>query len=608
MSDLETSLRAAADRHRAGDLLAAEAGYRAILDDHPAEARVWNMLGQVYTQRQLHDRAAEAIAKAVELDPEQFVYHYFLGHSLRRLGKLEPATEAFAGAARLRPDHLESHWHHIQCLERLHRDTAPARAALEAALPANAAEAKRLAAAAQRSRRHRDALLLLERATALDPSDAAAWHALAAAREQYKELAAALEAEQQAIALDPSLEGAAARIVSLCERLNKLEDARWYAGAALERDAGDPDLNLALAKIDRRDSNLPAARQRLEALTRSERISSKWTFGNILVELGHTLDAMGDYDNAFACFTRGQQVLSERSQVQSIPMHDYPAWIQSVQSKITPDRVAGWQDPSNLDPAAAPIFFVGFPRSGTTLLERMLDAHPNLVATDEAGLLPDLMNKAKASLGDRILYPENLDLLTDEQIQSLRAAYLEDARALLGPDLAEGKRIVDKLPLNITRLAAVRRIFPDAKVLVAIRDPRDVVLSAFFQVLAPNHAMVHFHRLDTTAHAYALVMNLYLRQRDTLGLDLVESRYEDLVADPETQARRVVEALGEDWSDEVMNYRDKAAGQQINTPSYQAVTQQTHSRAVARWRHYARHLDPVLPILQPFVEEFGYER
>ena len=152
------------------------------------------------------------------------------------------------------------------------------------------------------------------------------------------------------------------------------------------------------------------------------------------------------------------------------------------------------------------------------------------------------------------------------------------------------------------------RLFPGAPLVVALRDPRDVVLSCFMQKLRPNDAMAHFFALEGAAALYATVMDLWLGQRGAEGLRYLEYRYEDLIAEPKSVLRLVLDVLGEDWNDAVLAYRERARGRYVGTPSRQAVTEALSDRAVGRWRKYRSYLEPVLPALDPYIDAFNYER
>jgi hypothetical protein len=151
------------------------------------------------------------------------------------------------------------------------------------------------------------------------------------------------------------------------------------------------------------------------------------------------------------------------------------------------------------------------------------------------------------------------------------------------------------------------RLFPDATVLLALRDPRDVVLSCYLRYLPLNPVSVSFLTPERTAMRYALDMLIWLKLREIIPPQWVEIRYEDTVADLEGVARRALAALRLPWDDRVLAYREKLKDRFVLTPTYLAVARPVTNRAIGRWRNYAKYLEPVLPILEPYVEEFGYD-
>ena len=165
---------------------------------------------------------------------------------------------------------------------------------------------------------------------------------------------------------------------------------------------------------------------------------------------------------------------------------------------------------------------------------------------------------------------------------------------------------MDKLPLNIVDLGLANALFPQARVLVALRDPRDVCLSCFMQYFLLNDAMVNFLDLGQTARTYRAVMALWLHYRECLTLPYLEYRYEDLIEDFDGVVRQVLDFIGAGWHDDVALYREKALGEAINTPSYRNVTDALYRRSVGRWRAYREQLAPVLDELKPFAARFGY--
>jgi len=252
------------------------------------------------------------------------------------------------------------------------------------------------------------------------------------------------------------------------------------------------------------------------------------------------------------------------------------------------------------------VFFVGFPRSGTTLLEQVLDAHPDLVTTGERTPLNLMINSTDQLIGRQLKFPEDIESINEDEIMKLRQGFFQAARNVTGEDFMQ-RRLVDKMPLNIVKLGLVNRIFPDAKVLVALRDPRDTCLSCYFQQFRPNRAMLNFLELATTGEFYATVMGLWLHYRSVLSVPWMEYRYETLVEDFENTVREVLDFIGVPWNEAVTEYADYARSKNINTPSYSDVVSGISKSAIGRWRHYRDELTPILPILEPFVKEFGYE-
>jgi hypothetical protein len=195
--------------------------------------------------------------------------------------------------------------------------------------------------------------------------------------------------------------------------------------------------------------------------------------------------------------------------------------------------------------------------------------------------------------------------LPHAEIQDRRRRYWENATAALKEPLA-GRVLVDKLPLNLVLLPAIARIFPDAKIIVALRDPRDAVLSAFQQRFGMNPAMAQMLELGSAARYYDAAMTLLERCREKLPLDMHQVRYEDVVADLEGAARGLAAFLDLPFEPAMLEFSATARRRDIATPSARQVVQPLYARSVGRWRAYAYHLSPVLPLLAPWAERFGY--
>jgi Tfp pilus assembly protein PilF len=381
---------------------------------------------------------------------------------------------------------------------------------------------------------------------------------------------------------------------------NDLEGAERAAREALKIEPSSSPLQYALACLEVRQGKLPEARRRLESLLRMESLGSEER-SDALMELGLVLDRLGETAAAFAAITKGKALRRSLPAIERADGDRFLARVRAAREWFTRDRVRKISEDNEIDDKKRPVFFVGFPRSGTTLMEQALKAHPDVLTTDERSPLEAPLRSLDGDGG----YPASLESLTPDGRRGLRAMFFEEAARLFGP--LEGRVLVDKMPLNIVHLGLVACLFPGARVLVALRDPRDVCLSCYMQRFTPNDAMVNFLDLGQTAETYAAVMDLWLHYRQVLDLNCLEYRYEDLVSDFEGVLRSVVGFIGLEWRDDVTAFREKTARQAApTTPSYRQVVRDTYQSSAGRWRRYRGELEPVLELLNPFVDAFGY--
>ena len=232
----------------------------------------------------------------------------------------------------------------------------------------------------------------------------------------------------------------------------------------------------------------------------------------------------------------------------------------------------------------------------------MLDAHPLLRSMDEQPFLQNAIDRME-SFGVR--YPDQLGALTPPQLEQARGHYwsLVAAKVRLQP----GQRLVDKNPLNLLRLPAIRRLFPRAHVILAIRHPCDVVLSCYMQHFrAPDFALL-CRDLPTLARGYRRAFDFWYGQAQLLRPACLELRYESFVADFAAQARAVAEFLGLPWDEAMLDPgRHARARGFISTPSYSQVVQPVNTGAVDRWRRYAAYFGEALAELEPYLRRWNY--
>lgn len=418
---------------------------------------------------------------------------------------------------------------------------------------------------------------------------------------------AAAEAElRRALLTGPDGNLAWRRMAGLAETLSKLDLADRAARRALVIDAEDHVSAVFLSIVERRQGDLESARQRLQALP--DELDGEAGRDAVEFELGTVLDRLGRYDEAWGHFERGNRIAVQRAPSGTADPRLFLNTLEAYAGAVSDDWPARWTPLSEAEPPA--VFMVGFPRSGTTLLDQILDAHPDARVIEEQPVLSSV-GAGFAALGEGTL-AERLAALDEADAGRLRAEYRAKLAHWAGEKGAgeEGVRprvAIDKMPLNIIYLPLALRLYPNAKVILSLRHPCDCCLSCFMQSIKLNSAMASFTSMEGATGFYARVMALWQEIERTLSPDHITVRYEDLVADTEGTARRVTTFLGLDWTDAVLDHTAHAKSRgMIRTPSFRQVSEPIYTRAVGRWARYRAQMAPYLDTLAPYAAHFGY--
>jgi tetratricopeptide (TPR) repeat protein len=450
--------------------------------------------------------------------------------------------------------------------------------------------------------RHGEALAVFDAALALAPDKAALHLNRGHMLEEVGRLADADAALAEAIRLEPRNADALARLAGLSVRRGDYAAARDSAARALAV-APVPAASLALARADIEAGAFEAALAGVEPLLKNSHntpVNRSIAWGL----KGDALDALERPVEAFAAYAAAREIL----RVHFTPMFEAAgaetaaARARRLIAYFEGAAPQAWRAAAPAPVPATPlhVFLVGFPRSGTTLLEQILASHPDVETLEETDCLPSVAE-------DFVGRPGGLDRLA-----ALPPAALDEARAAYWKRAAElgatrRRRVfIDKLPLNTLHLCVVAKLFPQAKVLFALRDPRDVVLSCFRRRLAMTPHMFEFSTLERAASYYDLVMRLAAAYRAKLALPILESRHEALIGDFEGETRRLCEFLGLEWNADLRGFAGLARTRDIKTPSGPQILRGLSQGGAGQWRRYAAQLAPVLPKLSPWVRRFGY--
>jgi tetratricopeptide (TPR) repeat protein len=398
-----------------------------------------------------------------------------------------------------------------------------------------------------------------------------------------------------------------ARLAELYERLHRPQEAAALAARALGRDPGCPLARLTQAKLHRETGRLAEAESvLLPVLTNPNREMCVRGY----YELSAVYDRQGRYDDAMAACLQAKNWLLPDAPPLLARMELVNRHLKELQDNVSTDLLGRWFDAGRetLQPLHRLAYLGGHARSGTTLLEQALDAHPEIISAEETTIFH---NQAYETL--RSTVPNEATMfagLAGASVDALRTArerYFQSMSDCLGVPL-DSRLFVDKNPSLQTLIILFIRFFPEARLMIALRDPRDVVISCFLLPHWPLSAgSVPFLNLEATVKAYSRAMGNWQMLKHMVKNPWLEIRYEDMLDDLESVLRKSLDFLGVGWDAKVLGFDEHARKKMLRSPTYSDVAQPVYRRARGRWRNYQKYLEPHLEMLEPLVKAFGYE-
>ncbi len=382
----------------------------------------------------------------------------------------------------------------------------------------------------------------------------------------------------------------------ILEHHYRYRDVRALATAGLVLYPSSVPLALQVVRCDVEEGKLDDAIALLESL--AEQKQTHEMLADIYYEMGTVHDKQGNFREAFDAFARSNEQQRHRYKTQRVRKSASVAAHKRLLEK------ENYLEPLALKPrrdAGADLcFLVGFPRSGTTLLERVLDSHSEINALPEVNFL----YKVTEHLGGWEKYPQKLCDLQEAQLQELEDIYRGELASM---QLDPAALTIDKLPLNMVHAPLIQLVFPKAKFILALRHPADCTLSCFMQNFRRNPEMAYFLSLSDAADRYADVFKLWNTYCQHLPLNQHQLRYEDLVSDFDTQLASLMDFLGLEIEESQSNYHETTAKKgAVRTPSFRQVSKPIYKSSSYRWKNYEFAMAEYLPVLQPFIEQFGY--
>ncbi len=541
----------AVELEKFGRFNAAQALYRQILESSPSFDPAWHALGLLAYRTGQLGLAAEYVAKAINHNNSVALYHRNFGEMCRRLKQLDEAIAAGRRAVALAPTDAEAHYN--------------------------------LALALSDDDGWQEAATCYRNALELRPDYGLAWNNLGAALEQLADLAGAEEAYARAVALSPRHAEAQNNLGAIYAKQGKLGAAVDGFNAAIQSRPSFVEAHCNLSNLKRYcegDAHvlvLEALGETMQNAPANDRI-------HLLFALGKARDDLRRYPEAFAAYALGNTLKYEqRSYDENAANATLSAFIHHFDQhhfQSRPLSIGG-------EPNRIPIFIVGMPRSGTSLLEQILASHPEVFGAGELSVFDDLMSEAGGTRQGAQL-PGRLLSLSDEDLQRLGKAYLER----VWPLAPHQRYIVDKMPANYFWVGLIRRLLPQAKIIHALRDPMDIGLSCFTR-LFDDPQMSFTYDQSVLGRYYRRYATLMQHWGSVLPQDAIHSvRYEEVIAQPEIQIRRLLDFIGLPWDAAVMNFHKNQ--RPVKTASLAQVRKPLYADSVGRWRRFSTELAPLL--------------
>ena len=390
---------------------------------------------------------------------------------------------------------------------------------------------------------------------------------------------------------------------NLCEfydKTNKLQEFKETIEIALAATKNNPSILLKKGQLEFREKNYKECLSILRRIPLNKLTKAKVT---VLYELmGKSFDHTGDYPKAFLNFKSMNANVATQAEETGICGKGYIHNIVRLAENFREVDLRT-QRPALVKGSITPTFLIGFPRSGTTLLDTVLRSHPMIYVIEEKPIVDTVV----AHLG-KIVDHETIAALSKNTLESLKEIYIEELEKCC-PNYKSKKVVVDKFPLNLIHVPLINAIFPSAKFIFMLRHPYDCVLSCFMQNFELNAAMVNFLDLTNAANLYSNIMKLWSVYLKNIDMNVQIVKYENLIYDLEGTSKRIVSFLDLSWERKLLEFHKTGlARSQIKTPSYSQVTEKLYSHADGRWKNYSKNLGSIIEILEPWIKEFSYSK
>ncbi len=404
---------------------------------------------------------------------------------------------------------------------------------------------------------------------------------------------------KKAIEINPNYLPSYNNIMDLYDKSNQNDKLSYLINDAEKIFKNDQVINSFKAKLLYKKKKYKEIVNLLEKVEFSpEQIVQKQASYEVLAK---SFDKLGDYKNAFKLF----QMLNNIMDQSKDPTVDKKIYLNTTKDRLNffnNSKISNWAPPEVLDDNKDPYFLIGFPRSGTTLLDTILRSHPSIEVLEEIPIINRFIDELFINKGFTL---DNLKNIDPNLIKEMRDYYFNQIKSY--KKNTEKRITIDKMPLNILHVGEIHRFFPNAKFILALRHPYDCVLSCFMQNFMLNHAMANFLNLEDASKLYDLTMTLWKEHNKVFKIDHHIIRYEDVISNFEKTIKGLLGFLNVPWSENVIKFYKTAEKRGIiNTPSYNQVSQPIYSNSMYRWKNYEKEFVNSKNSLDKWVKEFNY--
>jgi Tfp pilus assembly protein PilF len=567
--DLKKYFISALQKHKEGDLESAEKLYNEILKNNSYHFDSNYLLGTLYLQNKKFEKAKIQFDKSIKINPNHAALCNNFGAALIELKDYKKAIYYFKLSIQIKPNYVQAH--------------------------------NNLGSIFKELEQYEKAIKCFQKCIQIEPTFVTAYYNLGLTFKELGNFKKAIDFFKKINDLQPKNIKAYQNLMESYEITNNEKMLKETILNAKKIITASPIIKLYEAIILYNNNKFNEAKNYLSSISFNE--VDKKNEATRLITLAKCYDRMDESKNAFIYFNKANSLFSK---VKKINFFDKQRYLKSIDVRkkyFTRSNIKKWKTLKYPKINQEPIFLIGFPRSGTTLLDTILRSHPQVEVIEEKPMVKKIVESLEGLPEGGL---QSLETLNINDLKKIRKIYFDFLETQI-KSKSNKKIYIDKLPLNIVHVAEIIKIFPNAKFILSLRHPHDCVLSCFMQNFTLNDAMANFLNLTDSANLYNVVMNLWIQYVSIFKINYHEVKYESLVENFNPTINSILSFLGLSWDQSVLKYADVAKKRKnIATPSYNQVTKPIYSHAHGRWKRYEKEIENIYPILKPWVKKFDY--